>query len=184
MPVTYEDLNGQDGSFENPGGTDQLVYYAPISDFETLVAPPAFSSITDIESAAVIDGTGTPHAFKTGKKFNKMRLNVDQGSVDGEVVGEPGGQSIRTLFSGQIIEGAKKLFGFQRVSKEDQYILLIPLPDGSVIQVGTEKKPAKMKVTTTTGKNNEGVRSGNVEVHAIDVATWLYEGDIAETPAA
>lgn len=183
MPFDYADLAGKDGSFESAPGTEQLLYFAPKRDFATIVAPPAFSTITAPEDGAIIDGTGTPHTFATGKCFRKLNVIMDTGEVTGETVGERGSRSIKINFEAVYVGSDEEIQGLQRMSKEDEFIILVPLASGKVIQIGTEKRPALMTTNYSSGKAGEGRKAVTIMVEATDVALWLYNGDISTTPA-
>ncbi len=184
MPFDYPDLEGKDGSFESSPGVEQVLYFASKSDFASIVAPPDFASITDIEEAAVIDGTGSPHTFNTSKCFKKLEVVMDTGELNGETVGERGSRAIKVNFEAVYVGKDEAILGMIRTSKEDQFIILVPLANGKVLQIGTEKKPALMTMNYSTGKSGEGRKGVTIQVESTDVAIWQYNGDITTTPAA
>jgi len=183
MPVAYEDLEGKDGSFENVPGTEQIIYFAPIRDILTAPEPPEFAGITVLEEASVIDGTETPIAMKTGKKFSKMKILMNTGKVTGEMTGDRGSRAVKTMFEAVYIGSTAELYGLQRFAKEDEYVILAPHANGDVQQIGRIKKPALMTISTDTGTDEEGTKGGTITVEATDVSGWLYDGDIPLTAA-
>lgn len=179
--IAYGDLVGPDGTAENPGGSEQIIYFSPVSDFTTIQAGPAFSAVTGPADACMIT---TDHEFATGKRFYKLTLNIRSGKITGESVGEVGGKSVLTKFEGLVIDSIMELAGMQRLANADKYIILAPLADGNVIQIGTEKKPATMSFNFDSAGQTEGVRGSIVEVEASDVGMWIYTGAILLTPQA
>ena len=53
--MTYEDLQGKDSTFENTPGTEQVIYFAPISDFRYVASPKEFVNVDDYGDATLIE---------------------------------------------------------------------------------------------------------------------------------
>lgn len=177
-PVAYEDLEGKDGTFENTPGTEQVVYYAAKEDIESGPDAPPWEDITGFEDAAVIDGDTTPYVMVQGKKFNKIKILLSSGSIDGEMVGERGSRSVQTNFTFTYIGSTKGIFGAQRVMKEGEYIFLAPHANGDVQQIGTIKDPALVTINTQSGQQGESPKGATFTVEAMDRSAWLFQGDI------
>lgn len=174
--MTYEDLQGKDGSFENTPGTEQTLYFIPLSDLESTSEPIYFSEIDAIGEAVLTGVLGDNHVVKPFKRWFKMNILMNSGSIAGEMVGERGSRAVKTQLEGFYIGGNFEINGMQRAVKEDKYIVLAPHADGTVQQIGTMKQPALMNISTTTGKNDEGAKGATVSIEAIDRAAWVYEG--------
>lgn len=180
MAVVYEDLAGMDGSFENGGGTMETIYFAPISDFETIVAPPAIGTGPTLSDDIKITG---PHVMKTGKKLLSMNVNYDSGQLTAAVSGEIGGRSVAPSFVCQYIGLTAQVLALQRAVKNDRYLFFIPLADGTVCQIGTEMRPARAAIDFDSGKAQEGLKAGTLTVTSVDNAVWVYTGDLPLTEA-
>lgn len=175
MPLEYEDMDGLNGDYDNPGGTDQEVYYASKSEFETIQPEPAYGSGTELGDDLVIAET---HVMKEGKKLKRLIILQDSGQSMGEMIGELGGKSVGTKFDCTYVGELKKMLGMQNKMKNDQFLFFIPLPDGNIIQVGTKTRPASAEAGFDTAKAAEGVRALKVSVSSVARSMWLYTGDL------
>lgn len=178
--MAYEDLEGLDGTFENVGGTNTQVFFAPKSDFETIAPPPEFNSGAALGDDVVIT---TDHVMKTGKKLLSLSMLQDSGKLTSELVGDLGGKSDSVTFEAMYVGAMKQIQGMRRRMKNDQFLFFIALPDGTVIQIGTEDRPAMAEAGFDSGTAKEGVRSMSITVNAVSQATWIYEGTLPLTPA-
>jgi hypothetical protein len=178
--LVYEDLEGQNGSFENPGGTGRIVYFSSISEMETIQPAPVFGSGEALGDDVIIT---SDHVWKSGKKPNIMSMLPDSGKALAELVGDPGGKSVSSTFECKYVGVLKKVLGMQRKMKNDQFIFWIPLADGQVLQVGTKLLPATAEGGADFAGTKEGVRAMNVKVEATSQSAWLYTGTLPEVVA-
>ena len=176
----YEDMLGQDGSDENPGGTADTVYFSPKSDFDTIQPVPAFDPTAALGTNIKITAD---HVWLSGKKPYKMEMLQDTGKALADMVGEIGGKSVSSSFECKYVGSLDKVLDMQRRIKNDTFIFFIVLADGKVIQIGTSLRAARAEAGADMATAKEGVRAMTVKVEATSQAAWLYEGDIPEVPA-
>lgn len=176
----YEDFEGKDGTSENSGGTEQVIYFAPLRDFETIQPTPAFGAGAAVGDSVIISGD---HVMKTGKKLTSMNLNMDSGQFDAAMVGERGGMSVSPSFEGMYIGSPAAQLEFQRNAKEDYFIAFVPLADGTVLQIGDAKRYALFSADFSSGKAEEGLRALKVMIKSVSKSVWIYEGVLPLTPA-
>ena len=181
--MTYEDLQGKDSTFENTPGTEQVIYFAPISDFRYVASPKEFVNVDDYGDATLIGVADDDHLLKQGKKWTRLSVLMGTGSVAGETVGDRGSRAVKTSVECFYVGGTKQIYGLQRVIKEGKYVVLAPHANGDVQQIGRLKKPALINISTSTGKEEEGAKGATISIEAIDAAGWIYEGDIPTTVA-
>lgn len=181
MAIDYNNLLGPNGQEDNLGGSQQKVYYAPLRDFETIQAPePLATATTDAELVNI----STDHVFKTGKMFLTMYTTEDQGMADYEVQGDPDGKSVKPVAKVFYPGAEEAILAFMAKAKNDQFIFLLPLADGKVLQIGSEQFPARISPKWTSATNSGGVRGAEIEITQIVASSpVIYSGTISTTPA-
>lgn len=126
--MDYKELTAPDGTDNNMGGTQQIVYFAPISHiltYPTAAASPANPYVLT-----------TPYTMKTGKKFIPMYTTQDMSELDFGSNGEADGKSFKPtlkLFYPGLTDDALQLIND---IKNDKVNLLVPLPNGKILQLG------------------------------------------------
>ena len=173
-PIAYADLNSPQGA-DNMGGTKQYILFAPVADFSTIAPRPA--SPANIGQLAEITGN---HTFGVGKGFLRMYVTLDTGKLMDEVQGERDGRSYKTTVEVFHPGMTKEILGFLRQAKNDQFIVLVPLPDGKYRQIGTEDFYAEIIGKTDTGTNSSGRRGTTFTIEAMETGPILYSGTITE----
>lgn len=177
-PVNYVDLGEPDGQENNMGGTQQVIYYAPIRDFlsiKTVAAAP-----TTPEEAVDIT---TTHTFKTGFCFKKLYCTLDKGTVEIEPQGERDGRSFKVK-SKIFYPGAKSdAMGLAALIKNDKLIVVVPLTDGKNIQIGSEALQAEMVPKFTAATNGSGLRGWEFDIESMAPVPYVYKGTISLVPA-
>ena len=180
-PIDYTNLTGPNGQEDNLGGSQQIVYYAPIRDFDTIIAPvPLATATTDAELVNI----STDHIFSTGKMFLTAYTTEDKGELDYEVQGDPDGFSVKPVAKFFYPGAKEEILAFIAKAKNDQFIFMFPLADGTVLQVGSEQFPARIKPKWNSATNSAGVRGAEIEVTQIVASSpVIYSGVISTTPA-
>lgn len=176
--IDYADNDGLDGQEENMGGTKQVIYYAPVRDFLSIKVPNPAASTPD----AVVKITDT-HTFKVGFCFKKLYCTLDKGQVDIEPQGERDGKSVKTV--AKIFHpGAKaEVFGFASLAKNDKFIAIIPMADGTNVQIGSADFYAEISPKFGSSTNSGGTRGHEFEVSSMNPKPLIYTGVISTTPA-
>ncbi|OFY87855.1 MAG: hypothetical protein A3F72_03000 [Bacteroidetes bacterium RIFCSPLOWO2_12_FULL_35_15] len=178
MVIAYEDLGTPDGQEDNMGGTKQKIFFAPIRDFLAIQVP---------NPAAVTPGAkveiATAHTFVVGKCWNQLYCTLDKGSVEFNVQGERDGHSFGQL--AKIFHpGAKKeAIGFASLVKNDQMLVLVPLADGTMIQIGSADFYAQFKPKFNSGTNSGGVRGHEFEISSMAPVNYVYTSTVSLVPA-
>jgi hypothetical protein len=176
--VDYVSKGQPDGQENNMGGTKQVIYFAPIADFAIIGAPVA-SPTTE---AGVVEIT-TAHTFKTGKCFKELYCTLDKGEVNFETQGDRDGRSF--MQKAKIFyPGAKKeAIGFASLVKNDRFIVIIPLADGTKVQIGSADFYAEILPKFGSGTNSGGVRGHEFEISSMNSVNLVYNATVNLTPA-
>lgn len=175
--ITLANVNGPDGTEENIGGTEQYIYYAPVGDFTTIQAPSDLASGTTFASLVAI---ATSHVFAVGKHFYTLYCTMDKGKLGMEQQGEPDGFSTKPKVTIYHPGSKKEILGFARYSKSNNFIVLVPLADGVVHQIGTQQFPASISHKFDSASNSSGLRGNEFEITtAVALGAQIYEGAIA-----
>ncbi|MCX6216477.1 hypothetical protein [Spirosoma sp.] len=127
--MDYKELTAPDGEDVNMGGTQQTVYFAPVSHIGTYPA----AATTEGANPYVMT---TPFVMKQGKKFIPMYTTQDMSDLDFGSNGEADGKSFKPvlkLFYPGLTDDALL---FINNIKNDKIILLVPLANGKVLQLG------------------------------------------------
>jgi len=174
----YEPLAGPVGGARNMGGTKQVAYCAPIGHFETIAELPA--APTELGEFAAIEAD---HVFDTGHNWIEVYCTLDKGEINDEPNGETDGRSFTSKASLFVPGAEKEKFGFANAANNDKWIVLIPMPDGAVRQIGTKDFFAEMLFKFGSATNKGGVRGFMIDIEAVGPDLIVYEGEITLTPA-
>lgn len=169
---------------ENPAGVSPVeIFAARVSDFDTIIAPPALGVATTLEEAATITG---PHTFTAPKGFFKIAILPDTGLVETANEGEKGSKSNTNSFSGTLPGTGAKVAGFIRKYQNVGMIFLVTQINGDIKQIGSKISPAYL----SEASGSSGQKVGDVHgtpVKFSDVQAYpapVYTGAITEfTPA-
>lgn len=180
-PVDYTNLAGPNGQEDNLGGSQQKLYYAPIRDFLAIQAPVGLdTAISDTELVNI----STDHTFQTGKNWLTMYTTEDKGIADYELQGDADGKSVKPVAKAFYPGATEQILAFIAKAKNDQFIFLMPLADGTVLQLGSEQFPARINPKWTSAQNSTGVRGAELEItQVVASAPIIYSGQIVLTPA-
>lgn len=179
--MDYLDMNGPGGQALNIGGTEQFLSYAPLVDFLTLEeSDPIETALSD---AALIE-ISVDHVFNTGKNFIKIYTTEDKGEYDFNGQGEMDGNTLKPVLKFFYPGAETAAFAFAAKSQNQKFIWMVPLGDGTVVQLGTAQFPASVKCQWKSATNSSGVRGMEVEVTcAVAKVINKYTGVISYTPA-
>lgn len=172
------DSNGPDGTTDNQGGTQTVIYYGWEHHFLAIQTPTA--SPTTVADPVKIT---TDHTFNTGKKFNKLYVTLDTGQVDYESTGETDAHGYKPMFKGFCPGDTDDLHGLMARMKNFKGIFLIPVTDGKIHQLGSKGLPALFKPKYSTGTLSQGKRGYEIEIMAYATKPYIYSGNIQLTPA-
>jgi hypothetical protein len=163
---------------DNPSGTKQVVYFAPLSHFDTIAKEGGLSAAT-LEEVSDITAD---HTFKTGNNFYKMELEINKNELASEYQGAVRGNHDKFDFTGFAANLSKTQLGLMRKARAEKHIVLVPLNDGKVMQLGEEGNGAMISTSVATGTQEGGERGINVNIAAYHYPK-LYSGAISFTPA-
>ena len=165
-------------SGENPSGTKQVVYFAPIGTFDTLEKPGGLDAAT-LADVAVIS---TDHVFKSGGKFYKLELEINKNEFNSEYQGAIRGNADKQTFTGLIPNLSADQLGILRKLRNERLIALIPLADGQHLQLGEEDNPAMLSDNFGSGTQEGGERGAVITITAYGYKA-LYTGAVSFTAA-
>jgi|GEM_PF-1932692 len=133
-------------SGDKNGGTKVRVLWAPIADFATIKG---FKTTTNPGDSVTIDGT---HVFTGALGFAELYITLDTAELNAILKGERDGRSKELQYEGEH-PGTNKLFEeMGRHTKNVDGIALVPMADGTNIQIGTEDFPAELTTEFKSGK--------------------------------
>lgn len=171
--VDYEDFAGPSGGADNMGGTKQYFYWAPLEYFDVIERPdPADTTLAGKVTIPIT------HSFLPGKGFHKMYCTIDKGSIEAAPQGETDGHSYKQTAKYFLPGSDPNAHGFASQAKNDRFITLNVMPDGKVMQIGSEDFFAKIMGKWGTGTNSGGIRGYEFEVSSMAPENYIYEGDI------
>ena len=161
----------------NPSGTKRVIYFAPMDDFTTIGAVPDAPVTLAETNVIAID-----HVFAVGKKFWKIELETDKQDFVGEGIGEVMGGDLAIDWTG-FATGLSddQLALFDKLTFE-KHIVLVPLKDGKVIQLGEEDNGVMFKRGVQFGKESDGERGFPLAIKHFG-RVIRYDGVVSFTPA-
>lgn len=176
--LDYPVLTGLDPQAENMGGTTMEILFTPLRDIAAEATLSANPSTTADASLIIAD-----HVFKTGKGWRPIAITMDSGEATSKLQGDIDGKSVINELKFFIPGLDPKTLGTQKLGKNDRFMFLAPMADGTYLQIGTVRFPAMFKdFNFSTAKNKSGVRGAEVVVESMEVSTILYEGLITPHP--
>jgi hypothetical protein len=176
--LAYTSVSRPAGGTKNMGGTKAYIFFAALGDFATIGTLPP--TPTTFDQLAVISDD---HTFITGKCFRRLPCTIDKGTAKYAMGGERDGRSWKP--EGEIIiPGDNPIaMGLLNQVANDQVILLIGMPSGRVIQIGTEDFPTELMGEFDIQKNSTGLKGFPVKFSTLAPDMLQYAGVISETPA-
>lgn len=158
---------------DNPGGTKLAFYFAPLSTFDVIQKEGGIAA-ANLEDVAVIS---TDHTFKTGGRFYKVELELNKNELNSEYQGAVRGNADKFTFTGLIPNLSAAQEGLLRKARAEKHIVLVPLPDGQVVQLGEEDNGAMISSNFGTGTQEGGERGNTLSITAVHYKK-LYTGAI------
>ncbi len=174
-PLDYEDSVNVAGEM-NFGGMQRKVYVAPLAWFTT-VAP--LDPIGAAGDSVKITGN---HVFASGKGFVEVVLIPETVQYNNEPNGEVGSQGQTHKIEGALAGHKAENEEFFAWAKNDEFIAVAVDPDGTMIQVGSENLPARIKKKGGTGLPSAGKRQQDTEIMAYQDRMQFYEGTLTIKP--
>jgi hypothetical protein len=173
----YADILGPDGTENNMGGTRQFLFFARHDDIATFAAPDPQDAET--EDQYVI---GTAHTLKATKKFAKIYCTVDTSELEAALQGERDGKSNKLTLKFWHPGSKKDIIRFQNNIKNDKTLWIVPLSDGTMIQMGDEFWTCDVSPNFKANKNS-GSKGTEFTVECMMPSILIYEATVPLTPA-
>ena len=177
--MDHKDLLGPDGTENNMGGTEQFFYISSHANILTFGTPAA--APVDPDDKYVI---ATAHTMKTGKKFAKIYGTIDTTELEQAMNGDVDGMSFKPTFKFFHPGSAKALIAFVNRVKNDKVVMLVPLADGTIMQIGSEKFVGYMKPAFKSDKTTGRGKGAEFECYAYQPDIMIYAAAIPLTPGA
>ena len=139
---------------DNMGGILSYIYVALAEDIETWPTEPDIA-IATMDDVQVLTGA---LVCKTGKNFFKIKLEPEKCSIASEDVGSKGGISQKHVLKIYKGDMSAKFLGFIRATNNQEFVIEAPDANGRMIQIGSEKFPARKmpEGNAGTGEGPEG----------------------------
>lgn len=168
------------GSSNNMGGMAIVLLYAPISYFTPGGIKKAPANPATLEESVTITQN---HEFLPGKGFHSIRSILDTNKLKSDIVGERGGRGMKAEYECKISGNTKLMAALTAKFKNDEFIVLAKMHDGTYIQLGSEDLPAEILPTHDTGTIENGVNSMMAKITTFELSRNWYEGTITHMPA-
>jgi len=175
--MNYQDLLGPDGTGNNMGGTQQFLFNGRHANVLTWAKPLVADLLTDDQYTIK-----TSHVMKTAKKMSKMYCTLDTSELEAALQGERDGKSNKLSLKFWHPGSKKQIIVFQNNVKNDKTFWIVPLSDGTMIQMGTEEWTCDVMPTFKTGKNS-GSKGTEFVIECMMPNILIYEAAIPLTPA-
>ena len=147
--MDYKDMTGPDGTEVNMGGTSQVAFFARVDDVLTWPGPATAQGANPYVNT-------TPFVMKQGKKFQKLYITQDTGELDFGSNGEQDGKSFKPVLKTFYPGASDDALQFINDAKNDKFVLIVELPDGKLIQLGSARffitLSPTFKTVTTSGR--------------------------------
>lgn len=175
--MNYQDLLGPDGTENNMGGTQQFFFFGRHADVLTWKKP------LEADAATIDQYTvKTAHAMKPTKKMIKIYGTLDTTELEAALQGERDGKSNKLSFKFSHPGSKKEIINFQNNIKNDKTFWIVPLSDGTMIQLGTEEWTCDVMPTFKGGKNSSS-KATEFVVECMMPDIIMFEAAVPLTPA-
>jgi hypothetical protein len=160
------------------GGLQEIGYLCSVADLQTVQVPA--TNPTDPKDKYVI---ATAHVCKTDKKFSKIYVSKEKGSLSYKHLGNLDGGGWEVTAQVFMPGDSKEQTYAANESQFDRFIGLLPDKEGIINQVGTENNPAVLQmdfsteVVTGDGKGYMG------RIVAYQPFKLIYSAAVPLTPA-
>lgn len=176
--MDYLDVAGPSGTEDNMGGTAQKIYYAPVRDIltiqDTVASPAVLGDLVRVPTA---------HVMKSGKKFQELYLTMDTGEIEDDPTGDRDARGVKTTLKGKTPGQNATLLGLMSQAKNDRFIVLVPLADGTIRQIGSAQFYAEIIGKVSSSKNSSGYRGIEWTIEAFGPRPIIYDAAVPTTPA-
>lgn len=176
--MSYKDLLGPDGTGNAMGGTRQFLYYGrhdEVLTFGAPVDPPVLPENKYTILAA--------HIMKPAMEMYQIYCTADTSELEAALQGERDGKSSKLSLKFWHPGSKKDVIKFQNEVKNDKTFWIVPLPDGTMIQMGDAAWSCDVNPTFKTGKNS-GSKGTEFVVEVMMPDIIIYEAAVPLTPAA
>jgi hypothetical protein len=177
--MDYKDMLGPDGTQNNMGGTEQFFYLCSHADILTFGAPAA--SPVDPDDKYVIT---TAHTMKTGKKMVTVYGTIDTTELEQALNGDVDGISFKPTFKFFHPGSGKSLIAFINRVKNDKLLIIVPLADGTMMQLGGPKFVAYVKPNFKSDKTTGRGKGAEFECYAYQPDIMIYGAAVPLTAGA
>lgn len=168
--VDYVDI--RTAKERNPAGTKRTLYFAPVDDFLVIGDVPTTPATLAEANVIVAD-----HTFTSPKGFYKLELETDKQDLVSEYIGNVMGGDQALNFTGFATGmGDEQIALFEKLVQE-KHIVLVPLKDGKILQLGDADNGVMFKAALQIGKESDGERGWNVSVQHFGRVV-RYDGDV------
>jgi hypothetical protein len=143
----------------NPAGTKRGFYFAPTRTFDVLADVPANPLELKDQNVIVDD-----HEFTTPYGFYFVELETDMNELNSEYIGQVKGGDNAFNFTGFAAGMSdEQIAAFENVTQEE-HIVLIPLKDGKIMQLGEKDMGVSIRTSFQAGKESDGNRGYNIAI--------------------
>ena len=174
MPYTYADKPKK--LQDNAPGTKKKVLVAPSRLF-TAIATPAAAGAGDGDT---IEITGN-HTFAAPDGFVELYTTLDTQELVAEMVGERDSRILNPKFDCFHPGIYKELLEFGNWAKDDEFIVLVQLLDGTYVQLGNEDVGCDITYKLGSGKNSGGGKGATFTVETFGTP-YIYAGVVTLKP--
>lgn len=171
----YENL--KKGSLSSDPGLGKVIYGAPVGWFAAAgIKKPTAAAAAGDEYTISDD-----HVFEVGKGFITLYSTLDTGEFTAEMVGDRDSRTFNPKLVYQNPGLNAEKIEFANKSKDDDWIFLVPLVDGTVLQLGTELLPCEVMASLGSGKTSGGYKGASYEAETFG-SIYEYKGTIELKP--
>lgn len=176
--MAYELVDLPAPTGDNPGGTRQLLTFAPLVDFNTLAVPAGASGSGNADRVNI---TGN-HTFKQGKRFFDLHLEINKNQFQGEIQGAIRGGHHKFTHTSFVPGLYPEQVGLLELVKAQPLVILVPLANGLWVQMGEKDNGAHLGYNIQTGPDEGGELGCTITIISYGLMRF-YAGSISRTPA-
>lgn len=161
---------------DNAPGTKKRVFVAPRRLITSLAAPAA----TGTGNGDTIEITGN-HTFGASDGFIELYTTMDTSELTAETVGDRDSRSLNAKLECFHPGLYKEVMEFANWVKDDEFIVLVEMLDGTVIQLGSDGLECDITAKHGSGKVSGGGKGTTFTVEAFG-PIYIYSGTITMKP--
>ena len=178
MAVTdYTPILGKASKEYNVGGGISKIYICSKAKATAIPRPLALVDPAATNASEFVE-ISDPITFGVGDGWIPVTVTRDTVKLESDYTTERDSSGFSVKASADVAGANAEDIGNLQLAANDEVLVLIPLPDGKRLLLGSDQFAAEVKYKFNIGENAKGGRKSTISIDAFEVAPFFYTGAI------